>query len=219
MTALAEKPGPSKFKRMEPRQHRKKREAFGASEGFFQPLLQTMIQRRNKEDGQGIYAFVGPSGGVGVSYVVQILARELAEETQCRVLTGPPALMDEDPLGPDGTGAPRNYIERMPNVWSLVSPEEMESLPEVQLEKVWIDLGPQDFDYLLIDCSPLNESGDALRLSQEADGVFLVVDAGKTRRDQILYAQKLFAQTGRSLQGLILNRRTYPIPDFLYKLL
>ena len=67
--------------------------------------------------------------------------------------------------------------------------------------------------------SPLNESGDALRLSQEADGVFLVVDAGKTRRDQIQYAQKLFAQTGRSLQGLILNRRTYPIPEFLYKLL
>jgi len=176
-----------------------------------------MIQRRNKEDGQGIFAFVGPSSGVGVSYLVQVVARELAAETNCRVLTGPPSLMDEDPLGVDGK--PQSYIERMPNVWSLVSSQEMEDLPEVQLENVWIDLGPQDFDYLLIDCAPLNESGDALRLSQEADGVFLVVDAGKTRRDQILYAQKLFAQTGRALQGLILNRRTYPIPEFLYKLL
>lgn len=218
MTALAEKIVPSKFKRVEHHQ-RKKREGAELPEGFFQPLLQTMIQRRNKEDGQGIYAFVGPSSGSGVSHVVQILARELAQETQCRVLTGPPALMDEDPLGADGSGRPQNYIERMPNVWSMVSADEMENLPEVQLESVWIDLGPQDFDYLLIDCSPLNESGDALRLSQEADGVFLVVDAGNTRRDQILYAQKLFAQTGRSLQGLILNRRTYPIPEFIYKLL
>ncbi len=216
MTALAEKLAPSKFKRIEHRQ-RKRRDGSAIREGFFQPLVQTMIQRRNKEDGQGIFAFVGPNAGVGVSYLVQILARELAEETNCRVLTGPPSLMDEDPN--EGGGAPQSYIERMPNVWSLVSSEEMDNLPEVQLENVWIDLGPQDFDYLLIDCSPLNESGDALRLSQEADGVFLVVDAGKTRRDQISYAQKLFAQTGRSLQGLILNRRTYPIPEFLYKLL
>ncbi|HME08508.1 MAG TPA: hypothetical protein VKG25_15745 [Bryobacteraceae bacterium] len=218
MTALAEKIPPSKFKRIEHRQ-RKRRDGSAIREGFFQPLVQTMIQRRNSEDGQGIFAFVGPTAGVGVSYLVQILARELAQETNCRVLTGPPSLMDEDPLGAEGAGTPQNYIERMPNVWSLVSSEEMENLPEVQLENVWIDLGPQDFDYLLIDCSPLNESGDALRLSQEADGVFLVVDAGKTRRDQISYAQKMFAQTGRSLQGLILNRRTYPIPEFLYKLL
>jgi len=212
MTALAENPGPSKFKRIEQRQ--RKRGDASAREGFFQPLVQSMIQRRNKEDGQGIFAFVGPNSGVGVSYLVQVVARELAAETNCRVLTGPPSLMDEDP-----DGRPQSYIERMPNVWSLVSSQEMEDLPEVQLENVWIDLGPQDFDYLLIDCAPLNESGDALRLSQEADGVFLVVDAGKTRRDQILYAQKLFAQTGRTLQGLILNRRTYPIPEFLYKLL
>jgi hypothetical protein len=218
MTALAEKNTPSKIKRIEHRQ-RKRMDGSASREGFFQPLLQTMIQRRNVEDGQGIFAFVGASAGVGVTYLVQLLARELADETKCRVLTGSASLMDEDPLGVESGGVPQSYIERMPNVWSLVPADELETLPEVQLEKVWIDLGPQDFDYLLIDCPPLNESGDALRLSHEADGVFLVVDAGKTRREQISYSQKLFSQAGRTLQGLILNRRTYPIPEFLYKLL
>jgi hypothetical protein len=201
------------------RRVRRRHDSFsGAQSGFLQPLLQTIIQAKNAEGGRGVFAFTSPASGAGVSHVLQIVARELASENRCRVLTTSSSMLEGATDG-DIQRALRGCIERAPSVWSLVDDDHVEYLPEALLDRLWVDVTPQDFDFILIDCPPLNEIGDALRLGNETDGVFLVVSAGETRRDQIEHAQKILHHSSARLQGLVLNRRTYPVPNFLYKLL
>lgn len=218
MNALPVKCTPSKSNALVRRVRRRHDSFSGAQAGFLQPLLQTIIQSKNAEGGRGVFAFTSPGSGAGVSHVLQIVARELAAENRCRVLIASSSMLD-GATDEDIQRALRGCIERAPNVWSLVDDDHAELLPEALLDRLWIDVSPQDFDFILIDCPPLNEIGDALRLGNETDGVFLIVSAGETRRDQIEHAQKILRHSSARLQGLVLNRRTYPVPNFLYKLL
>ncbi len=186
--------------------------------GFLQPLLQTMIRARKTSGCRGAFVFTAPSSGSGVSYVVQLVASALAREEHCRVLTASSRMLD-GAADQYLEHAARGYIERAPNVWNLLDEGHMKYVPEHFLDRICPNFIPPDFDYVLIDCPALNAAGDALRLSQDSDGVFLVVAAEQTRRDQIEHAQKMLRHSSDRLLGLVLNRRTYPVPEFLYKLL
>ena len=73
------------------------------------------------------------------------------------------------------------------------------------------------FDLILLDAPPLCESSSASRLASMADGVILVVEAGKTRWQVIKHQiEQVTANKGQVL-GVILNKRRYYIPDFIYK--
>jgi len=218
MNAIPAKYTPSESTALIRRVRRRHDSFSGAQAGFLQPLLQTIIQAKNAEGGRGVFAFTSPASGSGVSHVLQIVARELASENRCRVLTTSSSML-EGAADDDIQRSLRGCIERAPGVWSLVDDDHVEYMPEALLDRLWIDVTPQDFDFILIDCPPLNEIGDALRLGHETDGVFLVVSAGETRRDQIEHAQKILRHSSARLQGLVLNRRTYPVPNVLYKLL
>ncbi len=58
--------------------------------------------------------------------------------------------------------------------------------------------------FVIIDSPPLNGLADSLILSQYADGVIVVVEAGRTHRSQITDAIK--ALDGRNIIGFVLNR-------------
>ena len=75
----------------------------------------------------------------------------------------------------------------------------------------------QTFDLVLVDSWSVAVPPKPVLFSPHVDGVVLVVDAGKTRW-QIAERQKreLISQGGNIL-GVILNNRTYPIPDSIYK--
>ena len=186
--------------------------------GFLQPLLQTMIRTRTAGGRRGAFLFTAPHPGAGVSYVIQLVASALAEEERCRVLTASSHTLDR---ADDRylQHAARGYIERAPDVWALLDEGHMKQVPDNFLDRICPNFVPPDFDYVLIDCPALNVAGDALRLSQDSDGLFLVVAAGLTRRDQIEHAQKMLHHSTDRLLGMVLNRRTYPVPDFLYRLL
>jgi len=49
------------------------------------------------------------------------------------------------------------------------------------------------------------------------DGVAVVVAAGQTRRDEILNAQRTIEQAGGKFLGFVLNKRRYPVPEWLYR--
>ena len=186
--------------------------------GFLHPLIQTIIQVKNSEDGRGVFVFTGPARAVGVTYVVQVVARELAAETQSRVLIVSSTTLD-GASDQDLRRASHGAVECASGVWSLVDQENVEYLPDVLLERVWVDVERSDFDFVLIDCPAVTEAGDALRLAPEADGVFLIVGAGETTRDQVEQAQRVLRYASGHLRGIVLNRRTYPVPKFLYKLI
>jgi Mrp family chromosome partitioning ATPase len=75
----------------------------------------------------------------------------------------------------------------------------------------------EKFDYVLIDAPPVNSYADAALLGQLADGAILVVEANSTRRESARMAKQILQNSHVKLLGAILNNRTFPIPEALYR--
>jgi Mrp family chromosome partitioning ATPase len=75
----------------------------------------------------------------------------------------------------------------------------------------------KEFDYVLIDAPPVSSYADAVLLGQMADGVILVVEANSTRRGTARMVKETFEGAKVRLLGAILNNRTFPIPEALYR--
>jgi Mrp family chromosome partitioning ATPase len=73
------------------------------------------------------------------------------------------------------------------------------------------------FDLILIDSSPATVSADGFSLFRKADGVIIVVEADKTRWPVVQTVKERIAQHGGKVLGIILNKRRYYIPDFIYR--
>jgi hypothetical protein len=86
-----------------------------------------------------------------------------------------------------------------------------------QYRRDCIDLLRFEFDHTIIDCPSLEQSGDLLSVAPFVDGVILVVEANKTRREQPRQAEQVIAAAGGKLLGYILNKRTHEVPDWLYR--
>jgi Mrp family chromosome partitioning ATPase len=201
--------------------------------------LQTSGQRLR--EGAAI-AFTSASVGEGVSHVTQLFAVELARHTGRRTLIVSAERMlslgVEDYLQMPWNCHPTN-IE---NVWVLpakksgrnngVETEEDTSselprrsfLVRVSKDGEQINTGLDSVDAMrlsfgniLIDCRSLRVSSEAALLGSSVDGVAVVVEAGQTRRDEILNARRTIENAGGKFLGFVLNKRRYPVPDWLYK--
>lgn len=82
--------------------------------------------------------------------------------------------------------------------------------------KTRIDELRHEFRYILMDSPPVNVYSDAITLGQAADGVVLVVSAHSTRREAARKAKQSFEIAGVRVLGVVLNNRTYPIPQAIY---
>ena len=193
---------------------RKKKSGLRPMRGFVQGAIETMA-RVHAERGRCVFAFTAPNRRAGTTYVVNLLAGELVSQFDATVAVVPAEALK----GCDPKRLPQGFTEQSPNLWTAVPDETLEHMPDFALENVWISPGAQNFDFVLVDCPALDNSPQALRWASEVDGMLLVVEAGVTRVEQIETAQRLLQTSAGRLTGIILNRRTYPIPRFLYKLL
>ncbi|HAQ60039.1 MAG TPA: capsular biosynthesis protein [Microbacterium sp.] len=62
------------------------------------------------------------------------------------------------------------------------------------------------YDYVIIDSPPVMSVADANLLAPFVDGVIVVVDAGKTRRNQLIQAAASLESAGGRIVGLVLNK-------------
>jgi capsular exopolysaccharide synthesis family protein len=74
-----------------------------------------------------------------------------------------------------------------------------------------------EFDYIILDSAPLPSFAEARALCKKVDGVVLVVESGKIRRQVALRAKKELEDAGARILGVVLNKRKYHIPEWLYK--
>jgi hypothetical protein len=79
-----------------------------------------------------------------------------------------------------------------------------------------IDLLRNRFSYILLDCPSLKESKDVLGLTTLVDGVVLVAEANKTSKNQLDHLERSITGAGGNILGSLLNKRTYPIPNWLW---
>ena len=106
---------------------------------------------------------------------------------------------------------PRETLTRktnIPNLSLLVSGPGAVGIPSVlhsnraaqALERL-----KREFDVILIDCPPMLHLADARVLGRLADGVILVIRAGKTSQEAACLAVQRFSEDGTQVLGTILN--------------
>jgi Mrp family chromosome partitioning ATPase len=74
-----------------------------------------------------------------------------------------------------------------------------------------------EFHCLIFDAPPAGHANDAAVLGGMLDGVVLVVGAHTTRRETARKAKENLEKEHVRLLGTVLNGRTFPIPDALYR--
>jgi Mrp family chromosome partitioning ATPase len=106
------------------------------------------------------------------------------------------------------------------NLWLIsaggLSPESPTLLNSERL-KLRIDELRAEFDYVLVDVPALNLYSDAIALGRLADGVVVVLQADSTRRESALNSLEGLRLAQVQVLGAVLNRRTFPIPNFVYR--
>jgi Mrp family chromosome partitioning ATPase len=75
----------------------------------------------------------------------------------------------------------------------------------------------QVFDYILISAPALQGEADATRIAQLTDGVVLIVEANRSRREAVRRAKEQLESAKVRLIGAVLDQRTFPIPEKLYR--
>jgi Mrp family chromosome partitioning ATPase len=115
-----------------------------------------------------------------------------------------------------------NYAQQLRrNLWMLscgAADEDTELLTSNRMRLRLAELGGQ-FDYVLMDVPSLNSSNHGIILGSSCDGVVLVLKANSSRRESARQAVQQFQAANIRVLGAVLNQRTFPIPEKIYKLL
>jgi Mrp family chromosome partitioning ATPase len=208
-----------------------------------QLLLASLNNGSQKLRAGAAIAFTSASLGEGVSHVTQLFAVELARHTGRRTLIISAERLQR--LGvEDYLQMPWNcHQTNIENVWMLPTKKSKkrngadhyddEENQELSKRSFLVRVGKQGeevdagldsvdalrvaFDNILIDCRSLHSSSDAAVLGSSVDGVVIVVEAGQARRDEILNAQRTIETAGGNFLGFVLNKRRYPVPEWLYR--
>lgn len=75
----------------------------------------------------------------------------------------------------------------------------------------------EEFDLVVIDSPAELNSTESVLISCNTDGVILVIEADRTRRDALAGLAARIADNGGTVLGAVLNKRRYHIPGFLYR--
>lgn len=75
----------------------------------------------------------------------------------------------------------------------------------------------EKFDYVILDAPPVSRYAETKVMGKKADGVILVIESGKTRKQVAIRAKQDLEDAGAKVLGVILNRRKHYIPEWIYK--
>jgi len=196
-------------------------------------LVQRLFSSKNSEPPQ-IVVFSGVESGSGCSWVCARVAETLAPQVE-----GSVCLIDAD-FHSNSTA--RHFelgsLEKVPNERTL--PPVLDKGQPPGAGRLWLASFRQpaagwqtpgsldrlrsrlsemrkDFTVILIDAPPINTYADAALLGSMADGLVMILQANRTRREAAERAKEILDAAGVRVLGAVLNKRTFPIPDFLYR--
>jgi Mrp family chromosome partitioning ATPase len=106
------------------------------------------------------------------------------------------------------------------NAWLLscgsLGPSSLNLLNSQRMKARFEELRMQ-FDYVLVDAPSLSRYADATALGRLTDGVVLVLEANSTRKETALNVMENLRAAQIQVLGAVLNKRTFPIPELLYR--
>ena len=118
-------------------------------------------------------------------------------------------------------GPIRQFVQKLPgrNLWLLPCgsmASQLSAVMKAEHLQARINELRQEFAYVLIDTPPVSEHTDAILLGRFADGAVLVLESNATRREVARIAKEDLEAAHVRVLGAVLNKRTFPIPQFLY---
>jgi exopolysaccharide/PEP-CTERM locus tyrosine autokinase len=191
-------------------------------------ILMTQILQKTKEEGLNTILITSPGDNEGKSITAVNLAISLAKEIEHTVLLvdadlRKPSLHQLLDINPAG-GISDCLLNERPLADLLINPginkltilfgrknlpNSAEVIGSPQMRQLIKEMKNRYPDrYIIFDSPPLLGSADTLILSQYVDGIILVVEYGKTQKDQIKKALELLKD--KNLVGTILNKAMIP---------
>ncbi len=107
-----------------------------------------------------------------------------------------------------------------PNLWLLSCGAEVEGMQSMLSSDRMRALLPElqrEFDYVLIDAPPIECGDDSVVLGRNAEGIVLVLRANSSRRETARKAVRDLENANVRVLGAVLNRRTFPVPESIYR--
>ncbi|WP_128912404.1 tyrosine-protein kinase family protein [Granulicella sibirica] len=175
----------------------------------------------NEVEVSSVYAVTSVQHGEGASTISLLVAREFARQPGRKILLA--STDDFRQLVPEDLAQPDLCWGREQSSFFRVIASERKPLvgsawdSDPRFARALIQLLRQHFDAVLVDAGDLLSSHDIARLGHLIDGVVLVVQADRSTKAQIERALQVLSLAGGELKGCVLNRRTYPIPDLIYR--
>ena len=166
-----------------------------------------------------VVAMTSAARGEGVTYVARLLCREVSADHLGKTLYCTAGAIASAPLEHESDDL---YVRSDAGYWILSSSKSCSSSswafnPSVRCAR--LEILRRRFDYIVLDCPAICEGGDMAGVAPLVDSILLVVAAGRSTKQQLAYAQQVISQSGGSLVGCVLNRRGYPIPPTIFRLL
>ena len=181
--------------------------------------------------------FIGSKQGEGTSTIAREFARTLAFSVGKKVL-----LIDADRFHPShhlsfGIQYEKGWQQiirnkhpvedaihcfESSNLFLCPSSNTTASSPELFDTKVmdpFLNAMRQQFDFLIVDSTPITNSADGLGIAPKTDGVIIVVEAEKTKWTVIEDLKQQIQNVGGNVLGIVFNKRNYHIPNFIYRFL
>jgi len=188
----------------------------------------------NREDGR-VVQFIASRRGEGTSKLVREFAKVCSRKLGKKVL-----LLDADqhhPAQPGSFGIRpetdwRHIVKDGREIKEALYQVEQSNLFISQLSMNTVALPPifdapqmdgllsqlrREFDLILVDSPPGTRSADGVSLTRKMDGVVLVVEAEKTRWQVAEHVVEKIENQGGKVLGVLLNKRRYPVPGFIYR--
>jgi protein-tyrosine kinase len=176
--------------------------------------------------------FSGVDDSEGVAAVALRVALELGRQVPAKVCAvearrdseayGLSALaqVDSVDVGEQAAASDAPGLRIAKNLWLISEPEFrgrlQEELSVFGMRDRLLELR-RSFEYAVICAAPALRCGETALLGHVADGVVLVLNAEETRRISAQKAKAVLQRSNARLVGIVLNRRSFPIPERLYR--
>jgi len=194
--------------------------------------LYSKIKRKGSKKKSDSLLITSASMGEGKSTVSSLLAITMAKSSESKTL-----LIDCDLRRPkihelmemkmengfsDVLSGEKTFNECVKETWidnlKVLTAGELVDKPSALLKNQKFDELVSDlkhyFNHIVLDCPPVLPVSDSLILGKHADGIFMVVRVGKTRKELVERAKSLIHDASLEIAGVILNNVEEILPFY-----
>ncbi len=86
-----------------------------------------------------------------------------------------------------------------------------------KIDKLLPSVEKLNYKLIVMDLPSISEGASAVRSAGLADGIILIIESERVRREVVLHAKEQLEKSGTGIIGVVLNKRRFYIPRWVYK--